>query len=288
MPRKAMSKTEWSQLLASNQHAFETFTGRVMVSVSGGSASAVVWKRCLDAYGPQRVVPVFADTNSEHADTYRFLVDCERVLGQELTRLNDGRNIWDVFHQTGMLRIARVNACKASIELKQKPLDRFKKNSNLDATAIGLEFLEGERMRDHIAKRSGETLLFPLSCRPYLSECEIHDEVRTWGIEPPKVYEEGQPHNNCRKYGCILAGVAQWANDVKNNPEGFNYSADREAEFYEKTGFSVCRDQSGGEVKSYPLRQLAEDVKSGKKFRDDWRSQCSCMEPALFTADDCM
>lgn len=289
MPRKKMEPQEWRRLLEQCDRDFQRFEGRVCVNVSGGSASAVSWKRCLDAFGSDRVVPVFADTNSEHDDLYRFLNDCEQAFGQKLNRLNDGRNIWDVFDETGIMRIAKAgNACKASIELKQKPLEVFRKQHELEAVAVGLEFIEGERIRDFIVRfRSrGCAALFPLACRPYLGECEIHEQLRLWGIQPAKVYAEGQPHNNCRKYGCILAGVAQWANDVTSNADGFNYAAERESAFTERTGFTVCRDQSGGTVTPYPLRRLAEDVRNGKQFRDDWRSQCSCMAPALFTADE--
>ena len=290
MPGLKIPNNEWRAMITRQAERCEEFTGKVCVNVSGGSGSAVAWSRCLEWYGHDRVIPVFADTNSEHDDLYRFLDDCEAAFSQKLTRLNDGRNIWDVFEQTGMLRIDHAGgACKASIELKQKPLARHFKECGADAIAVGLEFLEPERMQRFEEKLSPVEVLFPLTHSPRLSECEIHEEVRRLGIKPCTVYDEGHPHNNCRKYGCILAGVSQWAADVKMNADGFNYSAKREADYYDKTGFAVCRDQSNKDVKPYPLVQLRADVHAGKEFRDDWKSQCSCMEPQprLFTADEC-
>jgi hypothetical protein len=92
-----------------------------------------------------------------------------------------------------------------------------------------------------------------------------------------------------RRHGCILAGLSQWADDITLNPKGFDYTAAREQVFIERTGFTVCRDQSGGQVKPYPLVQLKADVEAGKKPRHfEWRSQCSCMDPQpqLFSEED--
>jgi 3'-phosphoadenosine 5'-phosphosulfate sulfotransferase (PAPS reductase)/FAD synthetase len=97
MPRKRMPNTAWRQMIETEAAACHSFTGVVSVNVSGGHGSALAWHRCIEWFGRDRVVPVFADTNSEHADLYRFLDDCEKQFGQQLTRLNDGRNIWDVF-----------------------------------------------------------------------------------------------------------------------------------------------------------------------------------------------
>ena len=287
---KPLTRDEWIKLLWNESDRCLQFKGRVCVNVNGGDGSAVTWARCLEWYGADRVLPVFADTNSEHPDLYRFLDDCEKKFGQTLTRLNDGRNIWDVFDKSGMIRIAKAGgACKASIELKQRPLAKFAKEHEVDAIAVGIEFMEPDRIARFSKKLAPMEVLFPLTVRPRLSECEMHDEVRALGLTPPSVYSEGQPHNNCRKYGCILAGVSQWAADVTLNPEGFDYSAAREQVFNEKTGFAVCRDRTGGTTKPYPLKQLKEDVLNGKTFNHEWKSQCACMEPqpTLFSADEC-
>ena len=288
--QKKLSRGRWREIVKRESDKFLNFEGTVCVNVSGGSGSAEAWGRCLQQYGRDRVIPVFADTNSEHDETYRFLKDCERVFSQTLHRLNDGRNIWDVFDQSGILRIANAGgACKASIELKQKPLAKFFKDCGADAIAVGIEFMEGERIDRFVEKISPVKVLFPLCAKPLLGECDIHEAVRSRGIEPPSVYEEGQPHNNSRKYGCILAGVNQWAADISLNPDGFEYAKKREQAFTEKTGFTICRDQSGGKTTPYPLGQIEQDAKGGKQFDRRWQSQCSCMEPQLklFSEDDC-
>ena len=286
MPRKQMTPGDWRKTIAEESKRFEEFTGRVRVDVSGGSASAIVWHRCLELFGADRVVPVFADTNSEDADLYRFLDDCETHFGQTLTRLNDGRNIWDVFDQTGIMRIAKAgNACKASIELKQKPLADHFKTSGCDAIAVGIEFQEPERMERFQAKIAAP-VLFPLARRPLFSECEIHEEVKRLGLKPPEIYNEGYGHNNCAGR-CILAGLGQWAANLRRDPVGFTDAESRETAFVERTGFTILRDQRGSNVKPYTLKELRADAGSGREFPNDWKSTCQCMEPVLFSADNC-
>jgi len=289
MPRKKISRGDWYKTIERQQQKCKDFTGKVCVNVSGGSGSAVAWHRCLEWYGRERVVPVFADTNSEHLDLYRFLDDCEHVFGQTITRLDDGRDIWDVFDQTGIMRITSGGgACKASIELKQKPLDAHFKQSGCDAIAIGLEFMEPERMLNFERKIAAE-VLFPLSVRPLLGECDVHAELEALGIRRCETYSEGHGHNNCLQSGCILAGLNQWAAILKLNPDGFAYAEKREAAFVKKTGFTMLRDQSNSGGSNYPLSQLRTDVEAGRIFDNRWKSQCSCMEPqpALFTAAEC-
>jgi len=286
MPRKAMSKQQWHDLIDAEAARCKHFSGKVQVNVSGGCASSVVWKRCVEWYGMDSVVPVFADTSYEHADLYRFLDDCEKHIGQPLERLKDGRDIWDVFDQAGIMRITSAGgACKASVELKQYPLAKHLEESGCDAIAVGIEFLEPERISAFQDRVPGREVLFPLTVRPLLSECEIIEEVRSWGVKPPTIYDDGYTHNNCGGF-CILAGLGQWAANRKRDPQAFEYAAKRERQFTKETGFTVLRDQSGGEVRPYTLDELARDQDSGREFPKDWKSNCNCMVP-LFRADDC-
>jgi len=285
MPRKALTRQQWRKLVETQAKRFEEFAGKVCVNVSGGAASSVAWKRCLDAFGPDRVVPVFADTSTEHPDLYRFLDDCDKAFNQKVVRLKDGRNIWDVFDDFGVMKITSAGgACKASIELKHKPLKTYYEQSGCDAIAVGIEFLEGERIRDFL-KRIPHAI-FPLCSRPLLSECEIVEEVRKWGVEPPQLYADNYTHNNCGGF-CILAGLGQWAENRRRDRAGFDKAADRERAFTERTGFTVLKHQRGGKVTPYTLDQLAEDQDSGREFPKDWKSQCNCMSPQLFSPDDC-
>ena len=286
MNRKRICNNEWHELIETERDKCKTFTGKVRVDVSGGAGSAIAWKRCLDWYGADRVVPVFADTKTEHEDLYRFLADLEQAFGQKIERLADGRDIWDVFLKSKMIKVMNAGgACKASIELKQKPLAKHFEESDCDAIAVGLEATEAERIkafRDKIGH-----VIFPLVATPMLSDCEIKDEITKLGIELPALYADNYTHNNCGGF-CVLAGLGQWAQNYKRDPETFAAMEKRENEFMQLTdGFTVLRKTTNGITQAYPLHQLREDVESGVKFPQDWKSNCSCMTPKLFSLDDC-
>lgn len=296
MPRRKLTGDEFRTLMREERARLSDVyagDGVVAVHVSGGSASAVVWHRLLERLGVNRVRPVFADTASEDADTYRFLDDCERVFGQELTRLrqynDDGTpcDIWDVFDRHGMMRITKAgNACMASIELKQKPLDAWNDCNKPDATAIGFTFAEAERMVKLSSKKHPHPIIYPLIEQPVMTECQVHDYIRRLGISPPAVYDDGFVHNNCLGAGgCILAGLAQWAAARRLKPEAFAYAKDRERTFADRTGFTVLRDQRGGEVKPYSLEELDREAAAGRDFGSAWRSKCACMTPSMFDDD---
>lgn len=277
MPRKKLTRDELQALRARVTADVEDAINsdlRCCVHVSGGNGSAAMLFRCLEWFGKDRVSAVFADTNSEHPDLYRFLDDVERAAGIPIVRLKDGRNIWDVFDKTGILRIVKSNACKASIELKRKPLDDYSDGLGPSVTAIGFDFTEPERIAGLLKLKDG--MIFPLAVRPFLAECDFRKILEGKGIAPSTLYGEGFIHNNCGG-GCILAGLGQWAHYYKKHPERFAEDEAREKVFYERTGFTVLRDQRGGETKSFTLTQLREAVDSGVHYPMEKAPMCACM-----------
>ena len=52
-----------------------------IVSLSGGTASAVAADRVLKRYGAEDTTLWFADTSWEDEDLYRFLIDLEEYWG---------------------------------------------------------------------------------------------------------------------------------------------------------------------------------------------------------------
>ncbi len=67
-----------------------------IVSLSGGSASAVAADRVIERYGSDDVTLWFADTLWEDEGLYRFLQDLEARWGKEIVRYTDGRNPLEV------------------------------------------------------------------------------------------------------------------------------------------------------------------------------------------------
>ena len=69
---------------------------RHIVSLSGGSASAVAADRVINRYGKDSVTLWFADTLWEDEDLYRFLIDLEARWGMTIERFADGRTPLEV------------------------------------------------------------------------------------------------------------------------------------------------------------------------------------------------
>lgn len=58
-----------------------------IVSFSGGMGSFAEAKSCVDKFGKENVILVFADTLMEDEDLYRFKDECVAFLGCELVTL---------------------------------------------------------------------------------------------------------------------------------------------------------------------------------------------------------
>lgn len=63
---------------------------RYIVSLSGGTASAVAAERAIVRYGRRNVLLWFADTAWEDEDLYRFMADCMQRWGGASTRSATG------------------------------------------------------------------------------------------------------------------------------------------------------------------------------------------------------
>lgn len=256
-----------------------------VVNVSGGAASAVCLFRVLERYGRENVRAVFADTRWEHPDCYRFIDDLEHASGVQIDRLSDGRNIWDVFFDESTLTIGS-GGCKASWELKRGQLDKYTDAIDGEVTVyIGFTMVEDDRMVRLQKACQYRRFDFPLCWEPKLiGRCDILDDIRARGIEPPSMYADGYPHANCAG-ACILAGIKQWAGLLKDNPELYRLSESNEERFQQilrdrgREEHTILKDRRGGVVQNYSLRQLREDVESGRRPADDsWReTSCTCM-----------
>jgi hypothetical protein len=255
-----------------------------VVNVSGGAASAVCLFRVLERFGRENMRAVFADTLSEHVDCYRFLDDVEQASGVHIDRLSDGRHIWDVFVQTGTLTMG-TGGCKASWELKRKPLAEYTAAIDGDVTIyVGFGLDEDDRMKRLRRGLPNRMFDFPLTWKPQLGRCDCLDDLRARGIDPPSMYADGYPHANCAG-ACILAGIKQWAGLLRDNPELYRTSEENEERFQEilrgrdRAEHTILKDRRGGVVSNYSLRQLREDIESGRRPADDsWReTSCTCM-----------
>lgn len=269
---------------------------KYIVSVSGGAGSTVALERCLAIHGYENTVAIFADTNTEHSSLYELLEAIKaRHSKLEFIWLTDGRNIWDVFDKSGIIKTP-TGACKASLELKQKPIARWVSDNATPETHVmvsGLEWAEPER-RERFDKRWAPFKCWhPLVDDPILSDCQIKDSIESLGYPEQPLYQRRYPHNNCGG-GCVLAGQGQWAGLYQDDLPTYRWHQEREAQFNKmhregKTPFTIMRDQAAEIVigedgtmtskkKNTPisLSDFEGRLKANTINLRDFRSSCAC------------
>lgn len=76
---------------------------RVIVTLSGGKASAMCIKLALEKYPKDKVILYFNDTKWEHPDLYRFLNDLSKYFNHRILIDSDGRTPEQLFYDMRFL-----------------------------------------------------------------------------------------------------------------------------------------------------------------------------------------
>lgn len=265
-----------------------------VVSFSTGLSSALTVERVLNRYHPSNVYVVFMDTLVEDEDNYRFMYDCYRRWRQryghewQFVTLTEGRTPVQVWEDAQL--IPNQKYCPCTFELKIQPFTQFIlalacglplgyfrtwkiKNKPFQYTAralprvadvtvhIGYDLIDDAHRiaKTQAAYKSyGFTCDFPLTWKPW--EFRKYSQVarEDWGIEPPRMYEQGYTHANCGEITCPKAGWGDWLITRREKPESYFERADWERMMQRRlaTGHTILRDQSNGTVKPLTLYEL--------------------------------
>jgi 3'-phosphoadenosine 5'-phosphosulfate sulfotransferase (PAPS reductase)/FAD synthetase len=199
-----------------------------VVSLSGGTASAVVGDLVLKKYGRDNVTLFFMDTNWEDEDLHRFLKDLESYWEKEIVRVKDGRTPLQVGEDVKFMLNSRVRQC--SIQLKIKPFkEMILKHEKPVTIHLGLDWSEEHRMatpKKQYEEIKGVFVDYPLIWKPITTK-KYSEIVESWGIEIPRMYKMGYPHNNCGGR-CIAQGRATWKRTQHFFPERYQEVQDWE------------------------------------------------------------
>lgn len=249
-------------------------------SLSGGAASAVAHTRAIERYGKENVVAWFADTQWEDDDLYRFLNDLEGFWNQKIIRHTEGINPLQVAERQNIIPNARVAPC--SYVLKQKPFKKFIEAYEKPVTVLlGLDWSEEHRMKaPKLAYESipGVSVDFPLMWKPY--DFDVFQTIKSWGIEIPRLYKMGFPHNNCGGR-CVRQGIGEWQRLRVHFPERFanvrDWEAAQQAIGDARQGYAICKDQSNGEVKPLSLAEIERrEVSLNESAKQEDLFACFC------------
>lgn len=190
-----------------------------------------------------------------------------------LTRLHwlaDGRHPFDVFFAKGLMGGNRADPC--SEILKRTLSDTYIARLWSPETAIlyvGIGHGERHRFVGGKGKRGIVNLMRPWECRsPLVERPDLHKPamlafIRSLGIEPPRLYAQGYPTNNCGG-ACVKAGHAWWIHLLNTNRAYYLWWERMEEQFRRLTGkdVAILRDRRGGRTRPLTLCRLRETVES--------------------------
>ena len=231
-----------------------------IVSLSGGTASAVAAERVINRYGKDNVTLWFADTLWEDEDLYRFLDDLEKRWDKKIVRFTDGRNPLQIAEDKKLIPNSLAAPC--SHFLKQIPFKNFITELEKPITVhLGLDWTEEHRHakpKEIYESIEGISVDFPLMWKPLLYTNYL-DIVTEWGIKPPRLYKMGFPHNNCGGR-CVRQGISEWVRLQKYFPDRYDEVEKWEIEQQEKGGArtnrTILRSRTNNESKPFSLKEL--------------------------------
>lgn len=252
---------------------------KAVVMFSGGIGSWGAAMRAVDRFGAENVILLFTDTRMEDADLYRFLRESAALTGARLVEIADGRTPWQVFRDRRFLANRIVDHC--SRILKRELADAWvAENAPGSVRVLGLDWMEQHRVDRSVAffARVGVTAWCPLTEKPWVSKAQLIDQVRALGVEPPRLYAMGFPHNNCGGF-CVKAGQAQFAHLLRMIPERYAEHEREEESMRELLGdVSVMRDRRGGESKPLSMRAFRERIEADQSHDEFEWGGCNCFD----------
>jgi hypothetical protein len=248
-----------------------------VVSLSGGTASAVAAARVLERYGHSKVILWFADTSWEDEGLYRFLDDLERYWQHPIIRHREGPTPLEIAEKKSIIPNQKRAPC--ALELKIKPFTRYIKGLPSPVTIhLGLDWTEQHRSvrpKKEYESIPGVTVDLPLMWDP-IARPPHRLETERWGIKTPRLYDLGFSHNNCGGR-CVKQGIQEWVRLKRTFPERFVEVRDWEEMQRAKGGaranYAIARDQSNGTVKPLPMTDLEKRYADGQQLMLDDNSQ---------------
>jgi hypothetical protein len=262
------------------------------VNLSGGAGSWYTARRVIESHtNPgDEVHLVFADTNMEDEDLYRFLAQCVSDLknlgewydvGVTYTRLADGRDVWQVFNDVRFLGNSRIDPCS---KILKRDLIRKHLEENFDPADticyIGIDWSEEHRYKKAVPYWQPFIVKAPLTEPPYVDKAAILSHMTGLGINPPRLYGMGFPHNNCGGF-CVKAGQGAFKLLLEKMPERYAYHEAKEQELRDRLGkdVAILTDRRGGERKPLTLLQLRKRVEGNEEVDELDLGGCACFTP---------
>lgn len=200
-----------------------------IVSYSGGIGSGMTADLVRQKYGCDNTLMLFADTNMEDEDLYRFNKELSEKLDVMLITIADGRDVWQVFNDVKFIGNSRVDPCSRILKR-----DLIKKwiLSNFDPEEVdifvGIDCTEEhrlERIKTRNTRLNYRSILIEQNI--FLDKRKKFDWCESLNIQIPRLYTLGFLHNNCGGF-CVKAGLKQFKQLYTIMPDRYKWHEDRE------------------------------------------------------------
>lgn len=256
-----------------------------VVQFSGGTCSWAAAKRVAERHGTADLVLLFADTNYEDADTYRYLDEAAANVGGTLVKIADGRDPWQVFRDERMLGSSRFDPC--SKILKRQLIDRWMK-ANCDPADtvryVGIHWSESDRYESLRARLPGWSVQAPMCEAPFMGVQQMEQWSEREGLTRQRLYVEGFPHANCGGR-CVKQGQAGWARLYHHRRVDYLECERKEEELRDLLGdVSMMREQVAGVKRPLTLAEFRARLERKAHYDMFDEGGCGCFSGALETA----
>lgn len=216
---------------------------------SGGVTSAVAIYKAIELYGSSNVKVIFIDTQNEDADTYRFLLDCEKWYGiqiESISGLGDKfKSIKDVWYKYKSLNVANGAICSSTLKLNVRKKWETANKGKYSAQVFGFDISEPKRAESMALNYSYAKPIFPLLMFG-LSKENCIEILKKESIDIPRAYKLGFRNNNCLQSGCVQGGIGYWQKIKREFPKKFEEMANVEHELTDLKGkpVTMLKDQA--------------------------------------------
>lgn len=162
---------------------------------------------------------IYIDVPDQHPDSMRFIKDCEKYLGRDITILRSKyESVEDVCRRNRYINGPSGAPCTKHLK-KLVRLQWEHDHPGVYTYVWGFdnnEIKRAVRMSEIFSEYYHE---FPLIDHN-LSKEDAHGMLNKMGIKRPVMYDLGYPNNNC--IGCVKGGQGYWNKIRVDFPEVFN------------------------------------------------------------------
>ena len=170
---------------------------------------------------------IYIDIADQHPDSMRFIHDCEKAIGKQVTILksDEFNTVEEVCRWAKFVNSAHGAACTGMLKRKVRKQWENEHLGEPITYVWGMDANETKRaesMKIHTPEYEHE---FPLIDKG-ISKQEAHAILDRLGIKRPVMYDLGFLNNNC--VGCVKGGMWYWNQIRKHFPDVFEARAKME------------------------------------------------------------